>query len=74
MSVNQARWSGLFLSAHVLGNREAFNYVYNIRDAQDENVTVISAKVPESSDTWGIFFLGMGITIGSVVKGNTKCR
>ena len=69
-----ARWSGLFLRAHVLEDREAFNYVYNIGDAQDENVTVISAKVPESSDTWGIFLLGMGITIGSVVKGNTKCR
>ncbi len=50
-----ARWSGLFLGAHVLGDTEAFNYVYNIGDAQDENVTVISTSVAETSDTWGIF-------------------
>ena len=50
-----ARWSGLFLRAHVLEDRKAFNYVYNIGDAQDENVTVISTSVAETSDTWGIF-------------------
>ncbi|VEP12927.1 hypothetical protein H1P_1720003 [Hyella patelloides LEGE 07179] len=65
-----ARWSGLFLRAHVSEDREAFNYVYNIGDADDENVTAISltASVPEPNRTWSLFLLGTGITIGSVVK------
>ena len=64
-----ARWSGLFLRAHVSEDREAFNYVYNDGDAQDANVTVTSATVPESSTTWGILLLGIGINIGCLAKG-----
>ena len=62
-----ARWIGLFLRAHVLGDREAFNYVYNLGDARDENVTVISTRVPEPSATLGMLLLGTGITISSVL-------
>ena len=67
-----ARWSGLFLRAHVLDDEEAFNYVYNTGDIQDENVTVISTSVPEPSATWGIFGLGIAIAIGSTVKNSAK--
>lgn len=37
-----ARWSGLFLQAHLQGNRAAFNYIYNVGDVLDPNVSVIS--------------------------------
>ncbi len=57
-----ARWSALFLSAHVQGDAEAFDYVYHTGDARDENVTVVSATVPEPSATWGILILGIGLT------------
>lgn len=36
-----ARWSGLFLRAHLLGDRGAFNYVYNTGGDLDPNVSVI---------------------------------
>lgn len=36
------RWSGLFLRSHLLGDRGAFNYVYNNGDELDPNVSVIS--------------------------------
>ncbi|MEG4801160.1 ScyD/ScyE family protein [Microcoleus sp. ARI1-B5] len=36
------RWSGLFLRSHLLGDRGAFNYVYNTGDDLDSNVNVIS--------------------------------
>ncbi|MEL7243259.1 MAG: alpha/beta hydrolase [Cyanobacteria bacterium J06573_2] len=37
-----ARWSGLFLRASVLNDKEAFNYVYSTGDALDKNVEVTS--------------------------------
>lgn len=37
-----ARWSGLFLRAHLLNDRAALNYVYKTGDARDRNVTVTS--------------------------------
>jgi dienelactone hydrolase len=55
-----ARWSALFLRAHVQGDGEAFDYIYNSGEAQDENVTVVSETVPEASATWGIIALGLG--------------
>jgi pimeloyl-ACP methyl ester carboxylesterase len=58
-----ARWSALFLRAHVQGDAGAFDYVYNTGDVQDENVMVLSARVPEPSATWGIFILGMGSAV-----------
>lgn len=44
-----ARWSGLFLRAHLLCDKGAFHYVYNMGDACDPNVDVISQtqSVPE---------------------------
>lgn len=41
-----ARWSGLFLRAHLLGDSSAFNYVYNTGDLLDSNVDVISQTQP----------------------------
>ena len=41
-----ARWSGLFLRAHLLDDSGAFNYVYNTGDALDPNVDVISETQP----------------------------
>ena len=37
-----ARWSGLFLQAHLQGSSGAFDYIYNTGDALDRNVSVIS--------------------------------
>jgi dienelactone hydrolase len=37
-----ARWSGLFLQAHLQGSSGAFDYIYNTGDALDPNVSVIS--------------------------------
>jgi fermentation-respiration switch protein FrsA (DUF1100 family) len=58
-----ARWSALFLRSHVQGDAGAFDYVYNTGDERDENVTVLSTRVPEPSAIWGIFILGIGSTI-----------
>lgn len=44
-----ARWSGLFLRASLLNDKDAFNYVYSTGDAADPNVTVESKRVPESA-------------------------
>jgi dienelactone hydrolase len=37
-----ARWSGLFLQAHLQGSSGALDYIYNTGDALDPNVSVIS--------------------------------
>jgi fermentation-respiration switch protein FrsA (DUF1100 family) len=58
-----ARWSALFLRSHVQGDAGAFDYVYNTGDERDENVTVLSARVPEPSAIWGIFIWGMGSAV-----------
>lgn len=36
------RWSGLFLRAHLLNDRDAFDYVYSTGSALDPNVSVIN--------------------------------
>jgi hypothetical protein len=41
------RWSGLFLRAHLLGDRGAFDYVYNTGGDLDPNASVIS-RTPHS--------------------------
>ncbi|RUT08771.1 hypothetical protein DSM106972_008240 [Dulcicalothrix desertica PCC 7102] len=61
-----ARWSGLFLRASILNNKDAFNYVYFTGDAADPNVTVKSERVPESAPT--IALLGVGITYAASLK------
>jgi hypothetical protein len=58
-----ARWSALFLRSHVQGDAGAFDYVYNTGDERDENVTVVSTRVPEPNATWGILILGMGSAV-----------
>ena len=37
-----ARWSALFLRAHALGDRAAFDYIYKTKNHQDTNVKVVS--------------------------------
>ncbi|MGK7953970.1 MAG: alpha/beta hydrolase family protein [Crocosphaera sp.] len=53
-----ARWSALFLRSHIQGDTEAYNYVYNTGDAMDENVTVSTVTVSESSLVWGLMCVG----------------
>lgn len=55
-----ARWSGLFLRASILNDKDAFNYIYFTGDAADPNVTVVSTRVTESAPNLGL--LGLGIT------------
>ena len=56
-----ARWSGLFLRASILDDKDAFNYVYFTGDAGDANVTVISQTKPIPEPNSIITLLGMGI-------------
>ncbi|MCU0547649.1 MAG: hypothetical protein MUE44_36735 [Oscillatoriaceae cyanobacterium Prado104] len=42
-----ARWSGLFLRAHLLDDRVASDYIYSRGDALDPNVSVTSVAVPK---------------------------
>lgn len=51
-----ARWSGLFLRASLLNDKDAFNYIYSTGDALDPNVRTIST-VPEPSSTLGFAVL-----------------
>lgn len=64
-----ARWSGLFLRASILNDKEAFNYIYFTGDDADRNVSVVStsavsASVPESVPTIGLF----GISIAGITN------
>lgn len=54
-----ARWSALFLRGYALEDSQALEYVNNIGDELDENVTVISQvkSVPEKSSIWGLFII-----------------
>lgn len=54
-----ARWSGLFLRANMLGDLDAYNYVFNTGDENDPNVTVESEQVPEPSTYIGFVVLGL---------------
>ncbi|HAZ44527.1 MAG TPA: alpha/beta hydrolase [Cyanobacteria bacterium UBA11371] len=56
-----ARWSGLFLRASILDDKNAFNYVYSTGDATDPNVTVVSVAkpVPEPANELGLLVLGV---------------
>jgi dienelactone hydrolase len=62
-----ARWSALFLRANMLGDRDAFNYVFNTGDAIDANVIVArqSKPVPEPSAWIAIVGLGVFIAVAS---------
>jgi Chlorophyllase len=56
-----ARWSGLFLRASILNDRDAFSYVYSTGDASDPNVTVMSVAkpIPEPSTVLSLVVLGI---------------
>lgn len=60
-----ARWSGLFLRASILSDRDAFNYVYSTGDALDPNVTVISQSkpIPEPDSKWDVSLLAVGAAV-----------
>lgn len=60
-----ARWSALFLQAHLLDNQEAFDYVYRTGDSLDNNVMVRSS-IPEPSLKLSIIVLG-GLGVLSIV-------
>ncbi|WP_322745592.1 alpha/beta hydrolase family protein [Plectonema radiosum] len=68
-----ARWSGLFLRASVLDDKEAFNYVYSTGDLLDKNVTVISQikPIPEASSIWGLAALSFAFVAW---KGTNKIK
>lgn len=68
-----ARWSAMFLRAHVLNDAGAFDYVYNTGDALDENVSVISQtqSVPEPSSVLGVLVFG-AFGAGSMLKRRRK--
>jgi len=62
-----ARWSALFLRAHVLNDAGAFDYVYNTGDALDRNARAISQPVPEPASTFGVFAFSI-LGAGAVLK------
>lgn len=60
-----ARWSGLFLQANMLEDREASDYIYSKGDALDPNVSVTSVAVPEPSSMAGmVLFAVLGVGYG----------
>lgn len=69
-----ARWSGLFLRASILNDKDAFDYVYSTGDKIDANVSVISqAKpIPEPSLTVGLVALSTWGTVSSLKKRKQK--
>ena len=58
-----ARWSALFLRAHLQGDEGAFDYVYRTGVQRDENVNVINGEVPEPCTIGGIFIFGIGLAV-----------
>lgn len=67
-----ARWSALFLQAHLLNNQEAFNYVYRTGDSIDNNVMVTSS-IPQLSSKLSIISLsGLGFLIVLTLKINHR--
>ena len=67
-----ARWSALFLRAHVQGDGGAFDYIYQTGDAQDDNVTVIrqAITVPETTSPLAIMGFGILIVVGKRLMSN----
>lgn len=60
-----ARWSGLFLRASVLDDKDAINYIYSKGDDLDENVSVISKATPVPEPTSNLSFTA-GLVVLSV--------
>jgi dienelactone hydrolase len=65
-----ARWSGLFLRASVLNDKNAFNSVYAFGDSIDSNVTVISQSkpVPEKDSVFGLIILSVCVAVSIKAK------
>lgn len=61
-----ARWSGLFLRASVLDDKDAIDYVYNKGDDLDENVSVINQPTPVPESTSELTFT-TGLVVMSVL-------
>ncbi|MDI9637459.1 chlorophyllase [Geitlerinema splendidum] len=64
-----ARWSGLFLRAYLLNDRDALEYVYQTGDVLDRNVSTISQKQPIPEPSAGLTLLAVGV-IGLGLRGN----
>ena len=66
-----SRWSALFLRAHLLEDEAAFEYVYDIGDALDENVTVISQLPDVNPDPISVIDFEMAddilLTAGTII-------
>lgn len=54
-----ARWSSLFLRGNVLGDEGALEYVNRTGDILDNNVSLVSQDIPESSSILGILSFGV---------------
>lgn len=69
-----ARWSGLFLRASVLNDKDAFDYVYSTGDTIDANVSAIgqAKPVPELSLTLGLVALSTWGTVSRLKKRKQK--
>jgi len=68
-----ARWSALFLRAHLLEDKEAFDYFYKTGDAFDKNVSVTSEtkSIPEPVSVLGILAFGT-LGAGAMLKRSKK--
>ncbi|MEM9483501.1 MAG: hypothetical protein AAGA83_07385 [Cyanobacteria bacterium P01_F01_bin.116] len=66
-----ARWSALFLRAHLLEDEAAFEFVYDTGDALDQNVTVISQLPDVTPDPISVIDFemadGLLLTAGTVI-------
>jgi dienelactone hydrolase len=65
-----ARWSGLFLRASILNDKDAFNYVYALGDSLDSNVTLISQTqpIPEKDSVFGLIILSVCVAVSIKAK------
>ena len=69
-----ARWSGLFLRASVLNDRDAFDYVYSTGNALDTNVSVINqtTSVPEPSFSLGLLVVSASSFMSQLKKSKRR--
>ncbi len=67
------RWSGLFLRASVLDDKDAFDYVYSKGDALDKNVSVTSQAKPVPKTVSELFFT-LGLVMLSACGGGLQLK
>ena len=65
-----ARWSGLFLRASILNDKDAFNSVYALGDNLDSDVTLISQSkpVPEKDSVFSLIILSVCVAVSIKAK------